>query len=767
MKLRLCGPVLLLLARSTAVASAQEVVLHSTDVTAIKGNWERVSDTGAASSQMMSSSDKGWSSTEQPQASPADYFEASFTAQAWVKYRVWVRARATNDSKWNESVWLQFSDSLNASGSTAYRIGSASGILLNLEQCSGCGVSAWGWTGGAYWVSANNQVQFSTAGTKTVRVQTREDGVRIDQIVLSASKYLASPPGSAKNDSTRLARTGGAAAVDSTITNTIPGTIEAEDFESGSNGSAYYDWSLGNSGNQYRSTDVDIERTGDSSGSYNVGWIDGGEWLDYGVNVTSSGTFSIELRVASPLGSRVHVEFDGVNKTGPLAIPATGGWQSWTTVYKEVSLSAGEQVMRVVFEGSGANFNYVKVIAKSSSSSSGPFGGTAWAVPGTVEAEDFDLGSNGTGYADHSSGNTGGKYRFTDVDIESSGDTGGGYNVGWVGAGEWLNYTVNVASPGTYTLMARVASPGAGGSFYVEFNGVDKTGTLTVPNTGGWQSYRDVTATVSLTAGVQSMRVRFSSNGSTGAAGNLNYIRISPEPTTPPPPDGGNLRVMTWNIHFGKTASDVLNLEAQAKVMSDSGADVIMLQEASTWDGDQPNRFPQLLQQYTNRTWYKYWTAASTGGTGQGLLFLSKYPIAASSNLLFEGTVFSQIAIDVGGLQVNLTNVHLEYYDTAKRTRQLNKFMEWARNFGGPRIAGGDYNSWWGESWIKTMETEYSDTWQDVTGSDENGYTHNNIRFDYLFRAFTYNYRLTPTACWVISTSTSDHRPLVADYTIK
>jgi endonuclease/exonuclease/phosphatase family metal-dependent hydrolase len=768
MKARVCSFVLSLFALSAVSAGAQEVVLHSTDVTTIKGNWTRVSDSSAASSQEMSSSEQGWSSTAQPQGSPADYFEASFTAQAWVKYRVWIRARATNDSKWNESVWLQFSDSLNGSGSTAYRIGSTSGILMNLEECSGCGVSNWGWTGGAYWVTDNNQVQFSTAGTKTVRVQTREDGVQIDQIVLSASKYLGSAPGAPKNDSTRLARSGGASAPAPTSSKPVPGTIEAEDFENGSNGSAYYDRTSGNYGNQYRSTDVDIERTADSSGSYNVGWIDSGEWLDYPVNVTSSGTYTIELRVASMSGSRVHVEFDGVNETGTLSIPGTGGWQSWTTVRKDVSLSAGEQVMRVEFESSGANFNYVKVVAKTSDGGgSGPYGGTARAVPGTIQAEDFDLGANGTGYYDNSSGNNGGKYRSTDVDIESTGDSGGGYNLGWVGAGEWLNYTVNVATAGTYTLTARVASSGNGGTFYVEFNGSNKTGTMTVPNTGGWQSYRDVNATVSLSSGVQTMRVRFASNGSTGAIGNVNYIRLSSGSTTPPPPTSGKIRVMTWNIHFGKTASNVLNLEAQARVMSDSGADVILLQEGSTWDGDQPNRFPELLQQYTGRTWYMYWVASATNGIGQGVMFLSKYPFVSSSKLLYEGTGFGQVAVDLGGVRINILNTHLEYYDTSKRTRQLNKLMEWARNYSGPRIVGGDFNSWWGESWIKTMETEYSDTWQDVTGSDENGYTHNNVRFDYLFRAFTNNYRLTPTACWVISTSTSDHRPVVADYTVK
>ena len=86
----------------------------------------------------------------------------------------------------------------------------------------------------------------------------------------------------------------------------------------------------------------------------------------------------------------------------------------------------------------------------------------------------------------------------------------------------------------------------------------------------------------------------------------------------------------------------------------------------------------------------------------------------------------------------------------------------------GPRIIGGDFNSWWGEWWISQMETEYSDTWQAVTGSVENGYTLNgSVRFDYLFRSYTDQNRDTPTNCWVQSTSLSDHWPVIADYNIQ
>ena len=129
-------------------------------------------------------------------------------------------------------------------------------------------------------------------------------------------------------------------------------------------------------------------------------------------------------------------------------------------------------------------------------------------------------------------------------------------------AGEWLRYTVNVASAGTYTVTARVASAGSGGTFHIEFAGGGNTDAMRIPYTGGWQSYQDLTATVSLAAGVQSMWIIFDSNGSTGSVGNLSAVRFdygssapapapAPSPSPSPSGGGGRLRVMTWNINFG------------------------------------------------------------------------------------------------------------------------------------------------------------------------------------------------------------------------
>jgi hypothetical protein len=91
-----------------------------------------------------------------------------------------------------------------------------------------------------------------------------------------------------------------------------------------------------------------------------------------------------------------------------------------------------------------------------------------------------------------------------------------------------LNYSVDVTSAGNYDLDIRVSSAGAGGTFHIEVNGIDKTGPLTVPDTGGWQTWTTARRTgVALAAGPQVWRVVMDTNGTTTAVGNFNSITVS------------------------------------------------------------------------------------------------------------------------------------------------------------------------------------------------------------------------------------------------
>lgn len=164
-----------------------------------------VSDATAASGSRMWHPDAGAGKLTAPLANPVSYFEVRLYAEAGRAYRVWIRGKAESDYWGNDSVWVQFSDSVNSSGAAVYRIGSTSGTDINLEDCSGCGLSGWGWQDNGWGVGVLGPVvYFEASGMHTLRVQTREDGVSIDQIVLSSSRYMNQSPGALKNDTTIL-----------------------------------------------------------------------------------------------------------------------------------------------------------------------------------------------------------------------------------------------------------------------------------------------------------------------------------------------------------------------------------------------------------------------------------------------------------------------------------------------------------------------------------------------------------------------------------
>ncbi|MDO3381281.1 di-heme oxidoredictase family protein [Gilvimarinus algae] len=131
-----------------------------------------------------------------------------------------------------------------------------------------------------------------------------------------------------------------------------------------------------------------------------------------------------------------------------------------------------------------------------------------------LQAEDYES------YSDADAGNSGGAYRSDNVDIEATTDTDGGYNVGWTAAGEWLEYSADLAA-GTYEITARVASQDGGGALSVGINGA-YTASAPVNSTGGWQSWTSVSlGTLDVAAGNAAVRVNVDAAGF-----NLNWIGL-------------------------------------------------------------------------------------------------------------------------------------------------------------------------------------------------------------------------------------------------
>ena len=140
-----------------------------------------------------------------------------------------------------------------------------------------------------------------------------------------------------------------------------------------------------------------------------------------------------------------------------------------------------------------------------------PYLGAPFAIPGIIESEYYDLGGEGIAYHDNDPGNNGVPFRGSEgVDIEASNDIGGGYNIGWIEDGEWVEYTVDVPQDGMYTLIPVVSSVPGGGQLHIEFDGIDLTGPQNVPVTGGWQFWQEMQIPdVFLHAGEQIMHVAF------------------------------------------------------------------------------------------------------------------------------------------------------------------------------------------------------------------------------------------------------------------
>jgi hypothetical protein len=142
--------------------------------------------------------------------------------------------------------------------------------------------------------------------------------------------------------------------------NAIPGTIEFEDFDNGCPGDAYHDTSPVNEGGQYRaSSGVDIEVC--NEGGFSLGWVQTGEWMKYTVNVTTSGTYTLALRIASGSASnKYHVEVDGADRTGIQSVPNYGNF-AWNTITIPLTLSAGSHVIRFVVDEAAGAFNLNKM----------------------------------------------------------------------------------------------------------------------------------------------------------------------------------------------------------------------------------------------------------------------------------------------------------------------------------------------------------------------------------------------------------------------
>ncbi|HEY1623587.1 MAG TPA: carbohydrate-binding protein [Streptosporangiaceae bacterium] len=241
---------------------------------------------------------------------------------------------------------------------------------------------------------------------------------------------------------------------------------------------------------------------GPVSGAGTITYTDGST---QGYTLTSPDWWS----TTPPSGGTLAISSAYQNRPGNTTYATSGNIFSET-----VALTAGKTVASVTLPSGGALASgtpalHVFAIAATSSGAEGPYGGTAVAVPGTVQAANYDTGGQGVAYNVTSVNGTANSYRSDGVDLETCTDTGCGYDLGWTATTQWFRYTVNVATAGTYTVSFRVASPnGVTDALHIANSaGTNLSGAVNVPDTGGWQDWAAATATVTLPAGQQTLTV--------------------------------------------------------------------------------------------------------------------------------------------------------------------------------------------------------------------------------------------------------------------
>ncbi|MFL6213184.1 MAG: PKD domain-containing protein [Blastocatellia bacterium] len=766
-----------LLRLASAQAAATDIVLYASEATARIGNWSVVADATAAGGARLANADLGGSKLAAPLTAPASYFEMSFSAQSGTPYRLWVRAKAQDDSPYNDSFFVQFDGSVTSTGAAVFRTGTTDGTCINLEEASGYGLSGWGWQDNGWGAGVMGPlIYFATTGTQTLRIQPREDGISIDQIVLSPVTYLNASPGLLKNDTTILPKSGGGGSnPPPTVTIVSPNngptnggtaiTLSGSNFASGATVTI---------GGTPATTVVVTSPTtltamtpAHTAGTTNVVVTNPDNQ-----NATLASAFTFNS--APPSGSTVVIWASDV--------PNSSVNGSFSKVYD--SSAAGTTALQNPDAGGAKLANaltnppsYFEVTFSAQAGTAYHLWVRGKAIGDSPYNDSFFVqfsGSvNATGTPVYRIGTTDG----TCINIEEASGYGlsgwGWQDNGW-GAGV-MGSNIYFASTGQQTLRLQPREDGflidqivLSPSTYLNTSpGLLKSDTTILASTLGGGTPPPpppptnvppiVTVSASPTTGVAPLGVNFSQVSSdpdgTIASYNWNFgdgqTSTQPYPshtytssgsytarltvtdnggltasativiTANPPPVGGiTFKVMTWNSQFNKGTDNVEDLDRQATWIANMGADVVGMYELPVYAGDDHGRrMRDLLAQKTGVNWSYYWIGKFAGCT-EGNLILTKGTILSSSSVYmsYQRSV-AQATININGKVINFFVTHLDPDSTAARQQQVVELKNFASNYAEPRIIVGDFN--FSPDWpeMSGMTLSYFDGWNEAFGA--------------------------------------------------
>jgi large repetitive protein len=218
------------------------------------------------------------------------------------------------------------------------------------------------------------------------------------------------------------------------------------------------------------------------------------DYIDWTVDVPSTGLYNLSWRYANGSNNRpLELAVNGVTEVSSLNFAGTGDWTTWEFVNQPVTLNAGSNNIRITANGSsGANFDYLAVTSSSA----------------IYQAEDASFvgpvvfsgrGAEGTGYVDYQNP-----------------------------TGDFIEWTINVQTAGTYNLSWRYANGANNRPLELAVNGEVEIANLDFVGTGNWLTWDLVTQSVALNAG--SNTIRLTANGSSGP--NFDYLEVTaPSPS--------------------------------------------------------------------------------------------------------------------------------------------------------------------------------------------------------------------------------------------
>jgi beta-glucosidase len=299
-----------------------------------------------------------------------------------------------------------------------------------------------------------------------------------------------------------------------------------------------------------------------------------------------------------------------------------------------------------------------------------PFGGTPAAVPGTVQAANYDTGGQGVAYNASANGSAN-SYRSDGIDLETTADTqdttaaGGAYDMGWTTPGQWFHYTVNVATAGNYTVSFRVSSPyGITDALHIANSaGTNLTGAVAVPNTGGYETWTTVTAGVTLPAGQQTLTVDQDTNG-----WNLHYLSFAQGP-------GGGGTGGTGPTQYCGTQD--LALDQSTTASSTQDATAYPARDAT--DGDPGSRWSSAS---ADPQWLDVDLGAPQQICGIGILWEAAYASAFQVQVSNDNSTWTSVystTTGTGGnqtLTVSVTARYIRVYATARGTQFGDSIFE-------------------------------------------------------------------------------------------